>query len=276
MDMTWKFICAKAGATYVQRPVPLPVGTPAEFVDSLWQAVTPRTRIIFLSHITSPTALIFPLAEICKRARKAGIMTIIDGAHAPGQIPLDLTALDPDFYSGNCHKWLCAPKGAGFLYTRAEHRATLEPLVITWGFQDDSTYVTRNQWQGTRDIAGFLSVPAAIEFQQANDWPEVRERCHALVSETRQRIGELTGLPPISPDSTEWYAQMATIALPPVDAEELKRRLYHEYRVEVPLVTRGDSNYVRVSIQGYNTREDADRLLAALTKLLPEVSKKRV
>jgi isopenicillin-N epimerase len=267
MDYTWQYMCQSTGACYVRHPVPLPVGSSAEMVESFWQSVTTRTRVIFLSHITSPTALILPVAEICRRARDTGILTVIDGAHAPGQIPLDLTALGVDFYSGNCHKWLCAPKGSAFLYARPEHHAILEPLVISWGWLPESTFVSRNQWQGTRDIAAFLSVPAAIEFQQTNRWDEVRQRCHVLASETRQRIVDLTGLTPICPDTPDWFAQMFTALLPPCNVEDLKRRLYEEYRVEVPLGSRDGLNYIRASFQGYNTQEDADRLLEALVAL---------
>jgi isopenicillin-N epimerase len=269
IDKTWAFICRKTGACIARHTVELPVTSAHEFVESFWQAVTPHTRVISISHITSPTALIFPIEEICRRARSAGILTIIDGAHAPGQIPVDLTALDADFYSGNCHKWLCAPKGAGFLYARAEHQPLIAPLVISHGWVDASTFVSRNQWQGTRDIAAFLSVPAAIEFQETHDWDEVRRQCHELSRETRQHITDLTGLEPLSPDSTEWFAQMIAAPIPAGDMEELKRTLYDEFRIEVPVFAWNGLNLVRVSLQGYNTHEDADRLLEALEKLLP-------
>ncbi len=267
-DYTWDFICRKTGASYVRHPIPLPASSADEIVESFWSAVTPRTRVIFISHITSPTALILPVAEICRRARAAGILTSIDGAHAPGQIPLDLTALDADFYTGNCHKWLCAPKGSAFLYARREHHHWLEPLVISWGWLPDSTFVSRNQWQGTRDIAPFLSVPAAIEFQQAHDWDAVRARCHALASQCRQRLADLFGLAPIAPDSPDWFAQMVAAPLPPCNVTTLKTRLYDDYRIEVPLVTWNGNNYVRVSFQGYNDEGDLEALVGALKALL--------
>lgn len=267
-DYTWDFICRKTGASYVRHPIPLPASSADEIVESFWSAVTPRTRVIFISHITSPTALILPVAEICRRARAAGILTIIDGAHAPGQIPLDLTALDADFYTGNCHKWLCAPKGSAFLYARREHHDWLEPLVISWGWLPDSTFVSRNQWQGTRDIAPFLSVPAAIEFQQAHDWDAVRARCHALASQCRQRLADLFGLAPIAPDSPDWFAQMVAAPLPPCNVTTRKTRLYDDYRIEVPLVTWNGNNYVRVSFQGYNDEGDLEALVGALKALL--------
>jgi isopenicillin-N epimerase len=133
VDLLWQFICEKTGATYIRHPMPLPMTTPQAFIDQFWSAVTPRTKVISISHLTSPTALIFPIAEIIKRAREAGIYTVIDGAHAPGQLSLNLTELDPDFYTGNCHKWLCAPKGAAFLYVRRDLHHLIDPLIVSWG-----------------------------------------------------------------------------------------------------------------------------------------------
>ena len=182
MDRTWRYICDQIGARYVQRPIPLPVTTHADFVEHFWAGVTERTRIIFISHITSPTALTFPVAEICRRARAAGILTIVDGAHAPGQLPLNLVELGADIYTGACHKWLCAPKGAAFLYARPEVQPWLEPLVVSWGWEAEkpgpSRFVDWHEWQGTRDLAAYLTVPAAIRFQAEHAWDDVRRRCH--------------------------------------------------------------------------------------------------
>ncbi|MBZ0285178.1 MAG: aminotransferase class V-fold PLP-dependent enzyme [Anaerolineae bacterium] len=264
LDYTWNFVCGKTGAKYIRHPVPLPVTSHADFVESFWRAVTPRTKVIFISHITSPTGLIFPVEEICRRAREAGILTVVDGAHVPGHIALDLKALDPDFYSGNCHKWLCAPKGAAFLYARHDHHPIIDPLVISWGYVENASFVQRNQWQGTRDIAAFLSVPAAIEFQGSHNWDVIRANCHALISETRTRVAELFDLPPISPNSTDWLGQMLTFPLPPCDALAVKTRLYDEFCIELPQVVWSDRPHLRVSFQGYNTSEDLNRLIDAL------------
>lgn len=273
LDMTWQHVCGKTGATYVHHPIPLPVGSPDEVVESFWSAVTPRTRAIFLSHITSPTALILPVGQICERARAAGILTVIDGAHAPGQIPLDLTALDADIYAGNCHKWLCSPKGAGFLYVRPEQQPWVESLIVSWGWRGEHTFVTRNQGQATRDPAAYLSVPAAIDFLAAHDWPAVRARCHELATEARRRIAALTDLPPISAEDTpewSWYGQMATCAIPACDGQALHDRLWDDYRIEVPITGHDDMTGVRVSFQGYNAEADLDALIDALAVLLPD------
>jgi isopenicillin-N epimerase len=267
MEFVWQFFCQQTGATLVRHAIPLPLSfSPEAIIESFWAAVTPRTRVIFMSHITSPTALILPVEEIVRRARAAGILTIIDGAHVPGQLPLNLNELGADFYAGNCHKWLCAPKGAGFLHARAEHHAALDPLIISWGWGFNTTFVGRNQWQGTRDIAAFLSVPAAIEFQQTHAWDTVRSSCHQLATSAQARLAALTGLPPVAPSS--WYRQMFTAPLPDYDSYEVKTRLYNEYRIEVPNIVWNERPYLRVSIQGYNTAADIDRLLEALQAIL--------
>jgi isopenicillin-N epimerase len=268
LDLTWDYLCGKAGAHWVRHHIPLPVTSHEEIVESFWSAVTPRTKIIFLSHVSSPTALILPIKEICARAREAGILTVIDGAHAPGHIPVDLKEIGADIYSGNCHKWLCAPKGSGFLHVRPEHHEWVESLTISWGWRGESTFVSRNQWQGTRDIAAFLSVPAAIEFQQKHNWDAVRSRCHDLARETRRAIDDLTGLEPISPDSPDWFAQMVACPLPIEDVVATKERLYNEFKIEAPLVEWQDKKMIRVSYQGYNDHDDLEKLMTALGKVI--------
>jgi len=272
IDRTWRFLCEKSGAAYRSLPVPIPSPGAAEFVERFWAGVTPRTRVIFLSHITAPTAIILPVRELCRRAREAGILTVIDGAHAVGQIPLDLDALGADFYTSNCHKWLCAPKGSAFLYARPACQSLVEPLVVSWGWQSEtpgpSRFVDEQEWRGTFDPAACLATPAAIDFFAARHWDEVRAACHALAAEARRRLAALTGLPPICAD--EAFAQMFSALLPPGDGDALKRRLYDESRVEVPLWNWNGRPMLRVSIQGYNTRADVDRLIGALERLLSE------
>jgi len=268
LDYTWTFMCNKTGARYIHHEISLPVTSHAEFIESFWSGVTPRTKVIFMSHITSPTALIFPVQEICRRARAAGILTVIDGAHAPGQIPLDMQAIGADFYSGNLHKWLCAPKGSAFLYVRRELQHLVEPLVISWGWTEGASFVKQNEWQGTRDVSSFLSVPAAIEFQQAHQWDQVRAECHLLAREARAQIAELTGEEPVTPDGNEWFEQMVFCPVSPCDIVTVKQRLYDEYRIEIPQVVWGDKIGVRASFQGYNSAEDLSRLLTGLKAVL--------
>lgn len=276
VERTWRFVCERQGALYRSQPIPLPVTTPEAMIAALWEGVTERTRVIVVSHITSPTALIFPVAEIARRAARQGILTVIDGAHAPGQIDLNLDELGADFYVGNCHKWLCAPAGAGFLYARPERQPLLEPLVVSWGWRarqpGPSPFQDYFEWTGTDDPAAYLSVPTAIAFQGQHDWPAVRAACHRLATEARERIAALTGLPHICPDTPGWWAQMFAAPLPLHDAaaaETLKRRLWEEYQVEAPITEWRDQFLVRVSVQAYNSARDIDRLLAGLAQLLP-------
>ncbi len=270
LDRTWRFLCRKASAIHKVQPIPAPVTTAENFVETFWAGITPRTRVIFLSHITSPTALTFPIKEICRRARAAGIISIIDGAHAVGQISLNLEEIEADFYSSNLHKWLSCPKGSAFLYARPEMQTMLEPLIVSWGYESEkpsaSRFIDEQEWTGTRDIAAYLCTPEAISFYAEHHWDEVRTQCHALARYAREHITALTGLPPLSPDSTEWYMQMVTVPLPPCNHEQLKTRLYDEFRIEVPTIQWLDKPYIRVSIQAYNTHEDVDRLVEAHTE----------
>jgi isopenicillin-N epimerase len=273
MDRTWNFICRHHGASYVHQPVCLPLESSQQFIENFWRGVNAHTRVIFLSHITSPTALIFPVTEICRRARQAGILTVIDGAHAPGQIDLNLAELDPDLYTGACHKWLMAPKGSAFLFANQRVQHLLDPLVVSWGYESErpgrSRYIDYHEWQGTRDPAAFLSVPAAIKFQADHDWAEVRKRCHDLSADTRRQIERLTGLGSVCPDSPEWFAQMFTARLPQgIDPDAVKERLYERYRIEVPIIVWNNQNLIRVSFQGYNSAEDGQSLVNALGELL--------
>lgn len=269
LDRTWRFLSKERGFTYINQPIPTPLTTAADFEAAFWRGVTPRTRVIFLSHITSPTALVFPVERIVRRAREAGILTVVDGAHAPGQLPLALDLLGADFYGGNLHKWLCAPKGAGFLYARPEVQPMLKPLVVSWGYESEtpsgSLFVDHNEWWGTRDVSAFLTVPAAIEFQRQHHWDEVWASCHELAVDSQRRLCAQTGLAPLHTDAETWFRQMFAAPLPAdTDIAALKVRLYDEFRIEVPLIDWNGNKLIRVSIQAYNSRRDVDRLLHAL------------
>jgi len=275
-DATWQQACAKAGAHYRRVAIPLPF-EPGRFVETVLAAVTPRTKLLFVSHITSVTALRFPVAELCAAARERGIATLVDGAHAPGQIALDLEAVGADFYTGNCHKWLCAPKGAGFLHVRAERQETVQAPVVSWGYVAElsghtgfdayagrSVLERRLQWQGTRDIAAFLAVPAAIAFQARHDWPAQRARCHAMAMALQRRVLARNGLAPVAPDAA--YEQMVTIPVRCSDGDALRRRLFEQHRIEVPVTQHAGQVFVRASVQAYNTEADLAALEAALAE----------
>ena len=267
-DRIWRYLSQKQGFAYINQPICLPITSTEDLIDQLWQGVTAQTKVIFLSHITSPTAIIFPVAEVCRRAREQGILTVVDGAHAPGQIHLGLDNIDADFYAGNLHKWLCSPKGAGFLYARPEVQDVLEPLVVSWGYEGEkpgsSQFVDYHEWQGTRDLAAFLSVPAAIRFQQENNWGRLQDACHVLAVEVEARICKLTGLPSLYA-TDDWFVQMVSAMLPvETDIAALKEFLYEKHRIEVPLIEWNGKKLIRISIQGYNSREDVDTLMTAL------------
>jgi isopenicillin-N epimerase len=271
-ERAWRFVCQKRGVHYLSQTISLPISDTETVVEELWAGVTEKTRVIFLSHITSPTALVFPVREICQRARAAGILTVIDGAHAPGQIELDLDEMGVDFYTGNCHKWLCAPKGSGFLYARPEVQTLLDPLIVSWGWQSrnpgPSPFLDYFSWAGTDDPAAYLSVPAAIDFQQQHNWPQVQAACHRLAQEARQQLQSLSGLPPICPDSPLWWRQMFTAPLPPCDPGEVGRRLWEEFQVEVPVGEREGQPRIRVSVQAYTHPQHIERLLEGLRHIL--------
>ena len=273
IDRTWTFLSKKNGFKYINQPIGTPVSSSAALIADLWKGVTANTRVICISHITSPTAMIFPIAEICRKARQAGILTVIDGAHAPGQIDLSLDELGADFYTGNLHKWLCAPKGSAFVYARREVQALLEPLVVSWGWQSQnpgpSPFVDFLEFAGTRDISAYLAVPEAIKFQQQHGWDAVRARCHLLASEAGHRIQAMTGLPFLYPDTSEWYAQMLTIPFPAdLNANQLQIELRQKYNIEIPLISWNGMNLIRISVQGYNTEQDIDALVSAFSEFL--------
>jgi isopenicillin-N epimerase len=274
MERTWRFVCERRGARYVPAPVAVPVTSPDRIIDDIWARVTDRTRVVFLSHITSSTALIFPVEAVCRRAREAGIVTVVDGAHAAGQIDIDLERLGVDFYAANCHKWMCAPKGAGFLYARREVQPLLAPLVVSWGWQSaqpgPSRFIDEQEWQGTRDLAAFLSVPDAIAFLRAHLTEEVRAACHALARRARDAITAMTGLPALSPDGPAWFAQMVSVPVPCSDPQDVRRRLFEELRIEVLVVSWNGRALLRLSAQAYNTQGDIAALVDATRALLRE------
>lgn len=277
-DFTWDLICGKTGAKYIHQPISLPAHTEEEIVEQFWQGVTPQTKVVYFSHITSSTALRLPVEKICQRARNAGILSIIDAAHSPGQIPVDLQLLGADIVFGNAHKWMLAPKGAAFLYVRREIQNLINPLVVSWGMSPmpdittGSRFVDILQWTGTKDPAAALTVPTAIQFMKDHHWDEVRRECHMLLRQAIERICDLTKLPPLYPLDSDFYSQMGIAPLSKSDLAILKSRLYDEYQVEVPLVQWQDKQFIRLSIQGYNTQKDVDGVIEALKVLLPQVS----
>ena len=268
----WDSISKKTSARFIKREIPLPCTTHDDFIEYFWEGITEKTKVIFISHITSSTAMIFPIHEICRRAREQEILTIIDGAHVPGHIPLDISEIDPDVYVGACHKWLCAPKGSSFLYVRKSFQDKIRPLIVSWGKEgtdpSDSSFLLENQWQGTRDMSAFLSVPDAIEFQQKNNWIDLIKKCKWLVRETRSRLDEYFELTHLCPNNNEWLGQMASIEIKTSDPIKIKNTLLEEFSIEVPIFEWKEKNILRYSVQVYNDQQDVDLLIYALRDLL--------
>lgn len=275
-EYAWEYVCQRTGAVYRRQAIPLQASE-EERVEAFWRGVTPRTKVIFLSHITSPTALRLPVEQIIRRARQAGLITVIDAAHTPGQLPLDLGNLGADFLFGNCHKWMMAPKGSAFLYVRREWQEQIEPLIVSWGYHpmpemsSGSRFLDLLQWTGTHDPAAWLSVPAAIRFMEEHHWDMVRHRSHLLLRQTLEAAAEITDLPLAYAQDSD-YAQMGIVPLPFVPAKVLKERLYQGYRIEIPVIEWAGKVFLRISVQGYNTPDDLQALLGAMKHLLSELA----
>ncbi len=273
IDRTWRFLAQKQGFKYINQPISTPAISQECMINDLWSGVTERTKVIFVSHIASPTGLIFPVKDICRRARQNGILTVVDGAHAPGQIDINLEEIGADFYGGNCHKWLCAPKGAGFLFAAPHVQPSIEPLVVSWGWQSEhpgpSQFIDYLEWAGTRDISAFLSVPAAIRYQEERHWHQVQAFDHSLAGQALRQISALSGKEPLYPDSEEWYAQMAVAPLPDaIDSLALHDSLWNDYHIEIPVFAWNGINLIRFSFQAYNSEADLHLLIASLEKLI--------
>lgn len=264
----WQRACAQAGASApVIATLPSQFGDPQEVVDAIARAITPRTRLIVVSHITSPTAVIMPIRQIISAAQKLGVAVCIDGPHAPLQTDVNLRDLGADYYTASCHKWLCAPFGSGFLYVDKRHQAAVRAPLLSWGRvfpEDRATWSDEFVWSGTRDNSPFLSIPAAIDFFAPLGQQEFARHTHQLAQHARQQLVELTGLAPIVPDDPAWYGSMAHVPLPPGHRRALQDALWREHGIEVPIIDWNNRRWVRVSCHLYNTRDEVDTLVAAL------------
>jgi isopenicillin-N epimerase len=275
----WKRKCQAAGAKVVTASLAVSHAEPC--VESLFASVTDRTRLIVVSHVTSPTALILPVAEICREAKSRGIPVCIDGPHAVAMLPLSLRNMSCDFYAASCHKWLCGPFGSGFLYVSPQWQRRVQPAIVSWGGSvagRQPSWKDEFQWIGTRDPAAFLAVPAAIEFLKRVDLDLFRQRGHALAGEFRERMLRLSSV------GEEWSGPFGTMAAMPLPAsntdppkpgqrDPLQDALWERFRIEIPVVHWQNRRLLRVSCHLYNERSDLDRLFDALQTLLPEFSR---
>ena len=266
MVRAWQWFSKDKGYNLIPFNLKLPFTTKSNFLDDFWKGVTNNTKIIFISHITSPTAIVFPIEEICQRAKNEGILTIIDGAHAPGHIDLHISSFDPDIYIGACHKWLSAPKGSSFMYVKKEIQNLIDPLIISWGKEVDpspSPFIYENQYQGTRDFSPFLSVSSAINFQKNNNWDIIKERCRKLTKQTLLSLQDILKTDLLCPVNDNWLAQMASIQLPDIDPSKIKNTLLKNYKIEIPIFQWENNNMLRFSFNAYNDEDDSNALIDA-------------
>jgi isopenicillin-N epimerase len=272
MDRIWSFYCKKSGAQYIRQNISLPVQSKEQLIEEFWKGYNSKTKIIFLNHISSCTALVFPVKEICDRARELGLITIIDGAHVPGQLDLNIADLNPDYYTGTLHKWMLAPKGSSFLYVKKQLQNILDPLIVGWGYESvspgESQFLDYQDYQGTRDISAFLATPKVIEFLERNNWSEIAKQSKAIVLANYQRLCDLLHTQPLCPISEEFLVQMASVPVKTSNPVGLKELLFNQYKIEIPVMSLNGNFYLRYSINGYNSQEDLDVLYAAMHDIL--------
>jgi isopenicillin-N epimerase len=234
--------------------------------------------LLFFSHVLSPTGMVLPAQEVCDLARRHGILTVVDGAHAPAMIPLHVESLNCDFYTGNCHKWLLAPTGAGFLYLGKGNEDRLQPMQVSWGWHYDKAkahqrddfgstpHLRSLEFEGTRDPCPWLAVPTAIDFQGGLGSQQIRDRIEDLTSYVRERIGSLPGLSPATPTNARLRGAMTAFRLPAAtDVSSLRKRLWEEHRIEAPIIEKPGGSLLRISTHFYNTEPEIDRLATAMT-----------
>ncbi|MEA2414158.1 MAG: isopenicillin-N epimerase [Thermoanaerobaculia bacterium] len=277
-----EYVAGIAGAKVVAVDVPFPLRSSDEIVERVLAVVTERTRLLLIDHVTSQTGLIFPIAKIIEELNRRGIDTLVDGAHAPGMFPLNLDTLGAACYTGNLHKWVCAPKGAAFLYVRENRRLGIRPVVISHGANatrtDRSRFHLEFDWPGTFDPTAILSVPTALQFMASlveGGWPEVMRRNHDLALRARDLLCNRLGIPHPAPD--EMLGSMAAVPLgegkpyvPTLYGDPLQDALF-EHNIEVPIHPwpHQPNRVLRVSAQLYNEIGDFEKLADALEELLP-------
>lgn len=277
-----EFVTERAGARVVYAEIPFPVDSTEQVVDAVASHLSDKTRLLLIDHITSPTGLVLPLERIIAKARERGVAVLVDGAHAPGMLELDLRSLGADYYTGNCHKWLCAPKGAAFLWVRRELQASVRPVVISHGANskrtDRSLYLQEFDWVGTDDPTPALCVPHALRFLESlfdGGLPAMRARNRALALEARGIVLNALGATQSSPE--EMIGQLVSVEVPDGDTpkesafsiDPLQQQLFDEYRIEVPvhMFPAPPRRLLRFSVAPYNEREEYVDLADALQRL---------
>lgn len=271
IDKTFEFYSKKNGFTYRKQNISLPLVSKEKFIEEFWKGYNEKTKAISIGQCTSATALIFPVKEICEKAKELGLITIVDGAHIPGHIPLNLHEIKADFYTGTLHKWLLGPKGSTFLYVNKNFQNRLEPLIISWGYEaakpTKSKFLEENEMQGTRDISAFLTAPAIMNFFEENEMEQRQAECRKVVLEQYPQFCELLRTEPLSPVTEEFLGQMCSIPIKTENPVALKETLYNDYKIEIPVMFARDQTYLRISYQVYNTIDDLEYLKETIHKL---------
>jgi len=271
-----RYVCDRSGAVPVVAEVPFPLASPAEVLQAIERVLTPRTRLLLIDHVTSATGIIFPIEDIVRLCHQHGVRVLVDGAHAPGMIPLDLEALGADYYTANAHKWLCAPKGCAFLRVRSELQDEVRPTVISHGANTPhpgrSRFETEFGWPGTHDPTPYLTLPFAIDWLSAQDprgLAGVMQRNHELALAARELLCEALGVE--APAPAEMIGALATLPLPdgppPEDGLDAQHReLFEQHAIEVPIVhwPKPGKRWVRISAQLHNDLDDYRTLARAL------------
>jgi len=256
-------VCRRTGAKLVEAQIDLPVDGAAELELPIARRMNRRTKLVVLDHISSPTGLVFPVKRLAALAHARGARVLVDGAHAPGQLGLDVPALGADWYAGNCHKWLFAPRGCGFLWARRAAQAGIHPPVISHGY--GKGFAAEFDWTGTRDFSAWLSVPEGIDFLEELGAARVRAHNHRQVADAARRIAAAWGTPLDGPPGL--HGSMMAIRLPDrlqrADPAQLMIQWFRRHRVVVPVMPVGGALWARISAQVYNVPEDYGRLLRA-------------
>ncbi len=280
MVSAWERAAQHQGLTIRKARLPFGPREPGELVEAVVSEIGPATRVLFLSHVCYTTGTVLPVREICREARRRGVLTVIDGAHAPGMVPVDLMGIECDFYAANLHKWVLAPIGAGFLYVAPGQEDRLQPLLVSWGYYYDRSRADQRdefgatprlrsfEFEGTRDPSPWLAVPSARAFHERFGAAAIRRRDHELSDYVRVALRQFSTLQLVTPEHAELRGALTAYELPALDLGALRRGLWEECRIEVPIVEHPEGNFLRVSTHFYNPEEEIDRLAAALRTLL--------
>jgi isopenicillin-N epimerase len=257
---------ARSGAKVVEIVLPFPVEDDgSSIVEAFAAALSPRTRLVVLDHITSATAVVMPLERLTEAAHKVGALVFVDGAHGPGQVPVELGELGADFYTGNCHKWLCGAKGAAFLWAKPEHQAWLHPAVVSHGLGQGFT--AEFDWTGTKDPSPYLSVPAALAFRQSFGDSRIKARNRELAEAAGAELARTWKTRLGAPPALAGSMRMIRLPIDSGGAPETRLRLWERHRIDVPVNALAGGLWVRISAQLYNEPEDYRRLGRAVLQL---------